>query len=191
MSKRCQGYTLRGERCKNYVIRMKEGRTLCNQHLKKATLKERLKFWENEDKEICNICMDEKPITVDNDALLVCKHKYHTKCIINLHDIRCPTCRSEIDSPRIYKIEKSLMYIKKLQDIEQENQRMVSEYIQIESENYNREIEEWEDEYKLFLEKLSKISNDRRTQQYMMRMSVKLFHKFNEIQDKYQWLFEN
>lgn len=51
--------------------------------------------------EECTICFD--PITVDNEEVLMCKHKFCKKCIAKWTcqkmDATCPLCRHAIDTP--------------------------------------------------------------------------------------------
>jgi hypothetical protein len=43
---------------------------------------------------ICPICLEE--LTIDNLCITNCKHKFHTSCLFNIQNRKCPLCRDGI-----------------------------------------------------------------------------------------------
>lgn len=81
-NKICQGYTVKGTRCKKKVSG--HNHSYCNIH------KQKYKFEKPDE---CPVCMESLN---DVKSPISCSHWIHRKCILNWGKPNCPVCRTEI-----------------------------------------------------------------------------------------------
>lgn len=81
--KRCMGIKVDGKRCSKRLLTLSDA-IWCNNHNQQKNLGN------------CGICLD--AMTCGDSIIFQCNHIFHRECAKSLRDIRCPVCRTPIES---------------------------------------------------------------------------------------------
>ena len=143
MSTQCNGYTLKGDRCKKKILTSSLGQYCCThtdqKNNKFVPTHKQISCVNNVKFDIslnligyqpigeCSICCDN--VYEINNSDLECGHIFHIECIKTLRNPTCPCCRANLKSTKITTKDLLNMKERQIKDTQENNNILIEDYL--------------------------------------------------------------